>query len=143
MLQEFDLKIKDKKGTENLVVDHLSRLEGPINEVQINENFPDEKLLAMPKVSPVPWFVDYVNYLVAKVIPPEFTYQQKKKFFSELRHCYWEEPILYRNCADQVIRRCAPEEEMGSILAHCHSPEYGGHFGGNRTAAKVLQSSFY
>ena len=54
MLQEFDLNIKDKKRTENLVVDHQSRLEGPINEVQINENFSDEKLLAMPKVSPVP-----------------------------------------------------------------------------------------
>ena len=143
MLQEFDLNIKDKKRTENLVVDHLSRLEGPINEVQINENFSDEKLLAMPKVSPVPWFVDYVNYLVAKVIPPEFTYQQKKKLFSELRHYYWEEPILYRHCAFQVIRRCALEEEIGSILAQCHSPKYGGHFGGNRTAVKVLQSSFY
>ena len=69
MLQEFDLEIKDKKGTENLIVDHLSRLEGPINEVQINDNFPDEQLLAMSEVSPLPWFADYVNYLVAKVIP--------------------------------------------------------------------------
>ena len=47
MLQEFDLEIKDKKGIENLVVDHLSRLEGPINDVHINDNFPDEQLLAM------------------------------------------------------------------------------------------------
>ena len=126
-----------------MVADHLSRLEGPINEVQINDNFPDEHLLAMSEVSHVPWFADYVNYLVAKVIPPEFTYQQKKKFFSELRHYYWKEPILYRHYVDQVIRRCVPEEEMGSILAHCHSLECGGHFGGNRTAAKVLQSGFY
>ena len=143
MLQEFDLEIKDKKGIENLVADHLSRLEGPINEVQINDNFPNEQLLAMSEVSPVPWFADYVNYLIAKVIPPEFTYQQKKKFFSELRHYYWEEPILYRHCADQVIRRYVPEEEMSSILSHCHYLECGGHFRGNRTAAKVLQSSFY
>ena len=109
MLQEFDLEIKDKNGTENLVADHLSILEGPINEVQINDNFPDEQLLAMSEVSVVHWFADYVNYLVAKAIPPEFTYQQKKKFFYELRHYYWEEPILYRHCADQVIRRCVSE----------------------------------
>ena len=42
LLQEFDLEIKDKKGTENLVADHLSRLEGPSKEVQINDEFPDE-----------------------------------------------------------------------------------------------------
>ena len=65
MLQEFDLEIKDKKRIENLVADHLSELEGPINEVQINDNFPDEQLLAMSKVSHVPWFADYVNYLAA------------------------------------------------------------------------------
>ena len=73
---------------ENSVADHLSKLEGPINEVHINDNFPNEQLLAMSEVSPVPWFVGYVNYLVAKVIPPEFTYQQKKKFFFKLRHYY-------------------------------------------------------
>ena len=42
LLQEFDLEIKDEKGTENLVADHLSRLEGPRDEVQVNDNFPDE-----------------------------------------------------------------------------------------------------
>ena len=143
MLLEFDLEIKDKKGTKNPIAYHLSRLEGPINEVQINDNFLDEHLLAISEVSPMPWFADYVNYLVAKVIPQEFTYQQKKKFFFKLRHYYWEEPILYKHYADQVIRRCLPEEEMGSILAHCHSLECGGYFRGNRTSAKVLRSGFY
>ena len=32
---------------------------------------------------------------------------------------------------------------MNSILNHCHSLPCGGHFGGQRTAAKVLQSGFY
>ena len=41
LLQEFDLEIKNKKGTENLVADHLSRLEGPRDEVRVNDDFPD------------------------------------------------------------------------------------------------------
>ena len=75
LLQEFDLEIKDKKGTENLVTDHLSRLEGARDEVHVNDDFPDEQLLAIEDTKPVPWFADYVNYLVAKVIHPEFSYQ--------------------------------------------------------------------
>ena len=42
-----------------------------------------------------------------------------------------------------MIRRCVPKEEIESILAHCHTLACGGHFGGNRTAVKVLQSRFY
>ncbi|KAL4368789.1 hypothetical protein GQ457_05G020860 [Hibiscus cannabinus] len=42
-----------------------------------------------------------------------------------------------------IIRRRIPEEEQQMILEQCHSAPYGGHFGGNRTAAKVLQSGFY
>ena len=143
LLQEFDVEIKDKKGTKNLVADHLSRLEGARDDVPVNDEFPDEKLLAIEDKRAVPWFADFVNYLVAKVFPPEFNYQQKKRFFAHLKHYFWEEPILYRHCADQVIRRCVPEDEMHSILNHCHTLPCGGHFGGQRTAAKVLQSGFY
>ena len=104
LLQEFDLEIKDKKGTENLVADHLSRLEGPKDEVQVNDNFLNEQLLVIEDTKPVPWFVIYVNYLVAKVIPPDFGYQQEKRLFAHLKHYYWEEPILYKHYTDQVIR---------------------------------------
>ena len=70
LLQEFDLEIKDKKGTQNLVVDHLQRLEGSSKEIQINDNFLDKQLLAIKDKKPVPWFADLVNYLVEKVFPP-------------------------------------------------------------------------
>ena len=143
MLQEFNLEIKDKKGTENLVANHFSWLEGLSKEMQINNDFPNEQVLEIEDIKPVPWFTDYVNYLVAKVIPLEFSYQQGKRFFTHLKHYYWEEPILYKHCADQVIRRCVLEEEMESILNHCHTLAYGGHFRRQRIAAKVLQSGFY
>ena len=130
LLQEFDLEIKDKKGIENLIADHLSTLEGPRDEVHVNDDFPDEQLLEIEDTKPIPWFADYVNFLGAKVIPPEFSYQQKKRFFAHLKHYYSGEPILYRHCEDQVVRQCVPEYEMGSILNHYHTLPCGGHFGG-------------
>ena len=50
--------------------------------MQINDNFPDEQLLAIEDIQLVPWFADYVNYLVTQVIPPEFSYQYKKRFLA-------------------------------------------------------------
>ena len=75
LLQEFDLEIKDKKGIENLVVGHLSRLEGPSKEIHINDDFPDKQLWPIEDKNPVQWFADLVNYLAAKVLLPEFSYQ--------------------------------------------------------------------
>ena len=72
------------------------------------------------------------------MIPSGFSYQQKNKFFIDLKHCYWEDPILYKHCRDQIIRRCVPEEEIENIIKHCHSLECGGHFGRNMTVAKVF-----
>ena len=100
LLQEFDLEIKDKKGTENLVANHLSQLEGPSKEIHINDDFPDEQILAIEDIKPVPWFADYVNYLMEKVLPLEFNYHQKKRFFAHLKHYYWEVSIRYKYCVD-------------------------------------------
>ena len=90
-----------------------------------------------------PWFADISNYLSVGIIPPNLTYQQKKRFFAEVKRYFWEDPILFKQCVDQIIRRCVPESEVGDILTHCHSLECGGHFNGQRTTTKVLQSGFY
>ena len=123
LLQEFDLEIKDKPGSENLVTDHLSRMENlKPEEIPINDDFPyehlvaqmrsenlaeeypefcnnDKKIEVLEAVSTqisLPWYADYVNYLAAKVLPPDLTYQQKKKFFHDLKHYYWDEPLLFK-----------------------------------------------
>lgn len=143
LLQEFNLTIKDKKGSENVVADHLSRLpleENNVDKKEIREEFPDEKLLAIRNL---PWYANFVNYLASKYIPPEFNFQQKKKFFSDLKNYFWEDPYLYKVCSDNIIRRCVDGEEIPNILYHCHDGEVGGHFGAKRTAFKVLQCGFY
>jgi hypothetical protein len=68
LLQEFDIKIKDKKGTENVVADHLSRLTIDLKSdiTQIDDYFPDESLLY---VSTLPWFANIVNFLISGQLP--------------------------------------------------------------------------
>ena len=51
--------------------------------------------------------------------------------------------ILCKRYVDQIVRRCVPSKEMESILRHCHSLEYGGHFNSTRIMEKVIQSRFY
>ncbi|KAM1216808.1 hypothetical protein ACFX2J_013049 [Malus domestica] len=65
LLQEFDIEIKDKKGSHNVVADHLSRLVREDKSIPIPEMFPDEQLLSI-QVSE-PWNADLVNYLVFKL----------------------------------------------------------------------------
>ncbi|XP_016454675.2 uncharacterized protein LOC107778863 [Nicotiana tabacum] len=68
LLQEFDLKIHDCKGTENQVADHLSRLEGAKKAVEVEEileTFPDEQLL-ITSLEEAPWYADFANYLACE-----------------------------------------------------------------------------
>nr|GFA33629.1 reverse transcriptase domain-containing protein [Tanacetum cinerariifolium] len=68
LLQEFDLKVLDTKGVENLAADHLSRLENPYENVldpkEINETFPLETLsmVTFHGDSSASWFADFANY---------------------------------------------------------------------------------
>ena len=76
LLQEFDLHIIDRKGAENPVADNLSRLENVLDDpLPIDDSFPDEQLAAINVANSTPWYADYANYIVAKYLPPSFTYQ--------------------------------------------------------------------
>ena len=76
LLQEFDLEIKDKKGCDNVIANHLSRVEKPTvqeEEREIAENFPNEQLFQLSLQTP--WYADIVNFLACGIMPPEFSYQ--------------------------------------------------------------------
>ncbi|GKE23968.1 reverse transcriptase domain-containing protein [Tanacetum coccineum] len=86
---------------------------------------------------------DFANYLGSDIIPKGMTYQQKNKFFSDLKHYFLEEPYLFKVCSDGMIRRCVSRPETQTILDQCHHGPIGGHYGPNTTAKKVLDSGFY
>ncbi|GKB64763.1 reverse transcriptase domain-containing protein, partial [Tanacetum coccineum] len=146
---EFTIEIRDKKEAENLAADHLSRLENPYQGdrvgMEINDNFPYESLnmISLNPDNKPPWFADIANYLVGNVLVKGMSSRQKKKFFKDIRHYFWDDPYLFRICADQIIRRCVDRQEAMDILQACHNGPTGGHHSPNYTAKKVFDSGFF
>ncbi|RVW67237.1 Transposon Ty3-I Gag-Pol polyprotein [Vitis vinifera] len=142
LLQEFNLQIRDKKGVENVVADHLSRLviAHDSHGLPINDDFPEESLMS---IEVAPWYSHIANFLVTGEVPSEWSAQDKRHFFAKIHAYYWEEPFLFKYCADQIIRKCVPEQEQSGILSHCHDSACGGHFASQKTAMKVIQSGFW
>ncbi|KAD3067089.1 hypothetical protein E3N88_34969 [Mikania micrantha] len=86
LLSEFDIEIKDKKGAENVVADHLSRLEDPESS-EIHEEvirFPHEVIdFVEAEKQGIPWFTDLANFLANGVVIEGMTTQSKKKCFRD------------------------------------------------------------
>ncbi|KAL4334007.1 hypothetical protein GQ457_07G008260 [Hibiscus cannabinus] len=86
---------------------HLSRIEimkELRNEIEIKEEFPDEKLLFAATTL---WYANIANFL--------------NKFMHVVPCCHWGDPYLCKECNDRMIRRCVPKEEQKEIIFHCHS----------------------
>nr|GEV76776.1 reverse transcriptase domain-containing protein [Tanacetum cinerariifolium] len=133
----------------------------PIKEILLKLNLPDHRsILTDLKVTPTkhrrmtkpyssPKFIancfisDFANYLVADIIPKGMTYQQKNKFFSDLKHYFQEELYLFKVCSDGMIRCCISGPETQTILDLCHHRPTCGHYGPNVMAKKVLDLGFY
>nr|GEX13068.1 hypothetical protein [Tanacetum cinerariifolium] len=64
-----------------------------------------------------PWYVDFVNYIVGNVIPPNWTFEKRKRWVAR--------------------------SETLKILARCHSGLTGGYHGARITENKVYESEFY
>jgi hypothetical protein len=135
-------EIKDKKGTDNVVANHLSTLtiDSTSDIPPIDDYFPDESILSL---SPMPWSDNFVNFLALGYFPAHWSTQDKRKFLNEVKNFYWDDPYLFKYCPDQIFQRCIPDNEVSSVIKFCHSEACGGHFSSKKTTAKILQNGFY
>jgi hypothetical protein len=69
LFQEFDLEIRDKKGSRESVANHLSCLQfEESTKLPINDYMRDDTLLKVSTTNP--WYTNIINYIVAGYIPP-------------------------------------------------------------------------
>ncbi|RDY12764.1 Retrovirus-related Pol polyprotein from transposon 17.6, partial [Mucuna pruriens] len=123
LLQEFDLEIEDKKGVDNVVADHLSRIEREPDPMPIRDDFLDEQLLHMD--TSTPWFANF---------SPKASRLYREKIKSDAKYYIWDDPYLWKCGSDQVFRRCILDSEISSVLHFCHAVAGGGHHGSTRIA---------
>jgi hypothetical protein len=133
------LRNNDKKGVENSIADHLSRLQiTNVQEPLINDFVLDDKLMIVNNSNPC--YANIVNYMVSRYVPLR---ENRRKLKYESRHHIWDEPYLYRVCLDGLLRRYVPSEEGLNIIERWRSAPYSGHYGAFHTQAKIWQSGFF
>jgi hypothetical protein len=111
LLEEFDVEIRDKKGVENVVADHLSRMNrGQDDKGPIEDKMRDDHLYRV--LDKDTWMIDIIR-AIRKMPLDHLDKNSQKKIISESR---------------KYLRRCVPREERVEILRKCHSTEYGGHY---------------
>ena len=145
--QEFNLTIKDKKGVENVVADHLSRLvlETTFEGLPIGDTFLDKQIFALVHYL---WYANKVNYLVTGQIPSQWTSQQERKFLVDIKKYYFDDPYLFKYCPDQLLRRCVSNDDQIWVLTFCHFEACEGYFSSKKWWTKsckrvLLAHSFY
>ncbi|GKD32434.1 DNA-directed DNA polymerase, partial [Tanacetum coccineum] len=146
-IKEFDIEIKNRKGTENVAADHLSRIEydESSNNSEVDDNFPRETLMEI-NTKDEPWFADFANYLVGDIIPKGMMYQQKNKLFSDLNHYFWEEPYLFKVCSEETIlpfrnAQSSNQRQRNSLLQQNNGKNNGQFENTNKALKRILKKT--
>nr|GEZ15114.1 reverse transcriptase domain-containing protein [Tanacetum cinerariifolium] len=143
-----DLKDEEKTAIIKVLKSHKRALAWQLSDIKgINPEFCTHKILMkrrfntkeglIQKSMSTPWFAHFANYHAGNVVVKGMSFQQKNKFFKDVKHYFWDDPFLFKICTDQVIRRCVHGQEAIDILKACHNGPTGGHHDPNYTAKKV------
>ncbi|GJY29394.1 reverse transcriptase domain-containing protein [Tanacetum coccineum] len=134
LLQEFDVIIREKKGAENLLADHLSRLENPHQDVlenkEITETFPLETLgmVSFRCDSNTPWFADIANYHAGNFIVTFCIFSRCIKYgvthrLSTVYHPQTSGQVEVSNRGLKcILERTIGENRASDLLGHAQKP---------------------
>ncbi|GJT49414.1 reverse transcriptase domain-containing protein [Tanacetum coccineum] len=124
----------------NIKANHLSRIkkEETSDDSEVNDNFPGETLMEI-NTEDDPWFADFANYLLSDIIPKGMTYQQKNKFFSDIKHYFWEQPYLFKVCSDEkAMKRYGVDHRFSTSY---HPQKSGQVENTNRAPKRILEKT--
>ncbi|GJX37792.1 reverse transcriptase domain-containing protein [Tanacetum coccineum] len=117
-------ELEKQNITESFPLESLGKVE-EVKEINVNDNVLNENenvvennVLNNVNVlsdNTTPWFADLANYHAGNFVKKGMSSQQKRKFFKDAKHYYWDDPYLFKICADQVIRRCVFGKEAHEI----------------------------
>nr|GEU99778.1 reverse transcriptase domain-containing protein [Tanacetum cinerariifolium] len=82
---------------------------------------------------------DASDFTIGAVLEQRMSSQQKKKFFKDIKHYFWDDPYLFRICMDLIIRMCVHGQEAFDILKACHERPTEGHHGANLTTSGQVE----
>jgi hypothetical protein len=122
LLQEFDVEIHDKKVVENVVADHLSRMNCEQDDKEpIEDKMRDDHLYRI--LNKDTWMIDIIQ-AIRRMPLNHLDKNTQRRIISENQKYFWDSPYLFKLGNDGVMRRCVPREEKQEILRNCHSAEY-------------------
>lgn len=122
LFQEFYFEVKDRKGCENKVANHLLLLDTKTvdsKEHDIVVEIPDERVIRITYCN-TPCYADLANYVVCILILEGLTFYQKNHSSS-----YSKWAVYLRECADIIIRWCIQEVKFNIIQNACHASFVG------------------
>ncbi|GJT02442.1 hypothetical protein Tco_0823611 [Tanacetum coccineum] len=119
--RQFDCNHRDKKGSENLASDHLSRLENPhqdkLENKEITETFPLETLGSVAlRVDSTPWFADFANYHAWNFIVRECHPSRKTSFSKMSNTTSGMTPSCSKSIRSSASAECCTEKRSSRIL---------------------------
>jgi len=136
LFQEYDFEVIVKPGKMNAGLDHLSCILTGEDVGNLNDNFPDAKLLTVMMVDD--YFVDIVEFLNTGMDPSKMTIVQKKQLVVKVVDYQLIAGNLYKLGVDGILRNCVLENERPMILEEAHDGIFGGNYVGKAMTQNIL-----